>query len=195
MRLRFRLPEVLPTVYPVPRCPLCQSLHVQLRQSVPKALRDRNVEQVSAERYDCRNCERTVRHYPLGVSQAHTDHAPPLPGMPHGNAGVREANRRLRAAFPDTVHIIEDQIAEGDRMITRLRARLLRQLIGDGRLRHERHGSHHLLPISALRARLQTHLAVRRTCTTVIRIPYRPRLRNLYFCWREASAAPGSGIR
>jgi steroid delta-isomerase-like uncharacterized protein len=51
------------------------------------------------------------------------DHAPPLPGMPAGNAGVREANRQLRAAFPDTVHIIEDQIAEGDTVVTRLRAR------------------------------------------------------------------------
>jgi hypothetical protein len=72
MRLRFRLPEVLPTVYPVPRCPLCQSLHVQLRQRVPKAVRDSHIEQVSAERYDCRGCGRTFRVYPLGVSQAHT---------------------------------------------------------------------------------------------------------------------------
>jgi steroid delta-isomerase-like uncharacterized protein len=51
------------------------------------------------------------------------DHAPPLPGMPAGNAGVREANQQLRAAFPDTVHIIEDQVAEGDKVVTRLRAR------------------------------------------------------------------------
>jgi steroid delta-isomerase-like uncharacterized protein len=51
------------------------------------------------------------------------DHAPPLPGMPGGSAGVREANQQLRAAFPDTVHIIEDQIAEGDKVVTRLRAR------------------------------------------------------------------------
>jgi steroid delta-isomerase-like uncharacterized protein len=51
------------------------------------------------------------------------DHAPPLPGMPAGNAGVREANQRLRAAFPDTVHFVEDQIAEGDKVVTRLRAR------------------------------------------------------------------------
>jgi predicted ester cyclase len=43
--------------------------------------------------------------------------------MPLGNAGVREANRQLRAAFPDTVHVIEDQVAEGDKVVTRLRAR------------------------------------------------------------------------
>ena len=51
------------------------------------------------------------------------DHSPPLPGMPAGNAGVRQANTALRAAFPDTVHIVEDQIAEGDKVVTRLRAR------------------------------------------------------------------------
>ena len=39
------------------------------------------------------------------------DHSPPLPGMGPGNAGVRQANAALREAFPDTVHIIEDQIA------------------------------------------------------------------------------------
>jgi steroid delta-isomerase-like uncharacterized protein len=51
------------------------------------------------------------------------DHAPPLRGMPSGSAGVREANRQLRTAFPDTIHIIEDQIAEGDMVVTRLRGR------------------------------------------------------------------------
>jgi steroid delta-isomerase-like uncharacterized protein len=51
------------------------------------------------------------------------DHAPPLPGMPPGSAGVREANRQLRAAFPDTIHTIDDQIAEGDKVVTRLRGR------------------------------------------------------------------------
>ena len=51
------------------------------------------------------------------------DHAPPLPDMPPGNAGVREANIRLRDAFPDTIHIIDDQIAEGNKVVTRLRGR------------------------------------------------------------------------
>jgi transposase-like protein len=72
MRLQLHLPEVLPTVYPAPRCPLCQSPHVQVRQCVPKALRDSHIEQVIAERYDCRGCGRTFRVYPVGVSQAHT---------------------------------------------------------------------------------------------------------------------------
>jgi predicted ester cyclase len=53
----------------------------------------------------------------------YVDHSPPLPDMGSGNAGVRKANAALRAAFPDTVHFIEDQIAEGDMVVTRLRAR------------------------------------------------------------------------
>ena len=53
----------------------------------------------------------------------YVDHSPPLPGMPAGSAGVHRANALVRAAFPDTVHTIEDQVAEGDRVATRLRAR------------------------------------------------------------------------
>ena len=53
----------------------------------------------------------------------YVDHSPPLPGMGSGSAAVRRANAALGAAFPDTVHIIEDQIAEGDKVVTRLRGR------------------------------------------------------------------------
>jgi steroid delta-isomerase-like uncharacterized protein len=53
----------------------------------------------------------------------YVDHSPPLPGMPEGSAGVRRANELLRAAFPDTVHTIEDQVAEEDKVVTRLRGR------------------------------------------------------------------------
>jgi predicted ester cyclase len=53
----------------------------------------------------------------------YVDHSPPLPGMGHGSAAVRRANAALGAAFPDTIHIIEDQIAEGDKVVTRLRGR------------------------------------------------------------------------
>ena len=51
------------------------------------------------------------------------DHSPPLPGMGEGSEGVRRANVALASAFPDTVHIIEDQLAEGDKVVTRLRGR------------------------------------------------------------------------
>jgi steroid delta-isomerase-like uncharacterized protein len=53
----------------------------------------------------------------------YVDHSPPLPNMPEGSEGVRQANMALATAFPDTVHIIEDQIAEGDKVVTRLRGR------------------------------------------------------------------------
>jgi predicted ester cyclase len=53
----------------------------------------------------------------------YVDHSPPLPGMGSGSAAVRQANAALRAAFADTVHHIEDQIAEGDKVVTRLRTR------------------------------------------------------------------------
>jgi steroid delta-isomerase-like uncharacterized protein len=56
-------------------------------------------------------------------SPDYVDHSPPLPGMGTGNTAVRNANAALRAAFPDTVHTVEDQIAEGDKVVTRLRAR------------------------------------------------------------------------
>jgi steroid delta-isomerase-like uncharacterized protein len=50
----------------------------------------------------------------------YVDHSPPVQGVAAGNQGVREANAALRAAFPDTVHLIQDQIAEGDRVVTRM---------------------------------------------------------------------------
>ena len=50
----------------------------------------------------------------------YVDHNPPLPGMASGNEGIRQANAALRRAFPDTVHLIQDQIAEGDKVMTRL---------------------------------------------------------------------------
>ena len=53
----------------------------------------------------------------------YVDHSPPLPGMGEGSEAVRKANETLAAAFPDTVHIIEAMIAEGDLVVTRLRGR------------------------------------------------------------------------
>jgi steroid delta-isomerase-like uncharacterized protein len=51
------------------------------------------------------------------------DHNPPLPDLPPGREGVRRSVLLLRAAFPDAVHTIEDQIAEGDKVMTRLTTR------------------------------------------------------------------------
>ena len=51
------------------------------------------------------------------------DHNPPIPGLPRGREGIRQANLLLRAAFPDVVHIIDDQVAEGDKVMTRVTTR------------------------------------------------------------------------
>jgi predicted ester cyclase len=53
----------------------------------------------------------------------YVDHNPPLPDLPPGREGVRQAALTLRAAFPEAVHIIHDQMAEGDKVMTRLTTR------------------------------------------------------------------------
>ncbi len=53
----------------------------------------------------------------------YVDHNPPLPDLPSGREGVRQSSLILLAAFPDAVHTIEDQIAEGDKVMTRLKVR------------------------------------------------------------------------
>jgi predicted ester cyclase len=51
------------------------------------------------------------------------DHNPPLPDLPPGREGVRQSSLALAAAFPDAVHTIEDQLAEGDKVMTRMTVR------------------------------------------------------------------------
>ena len=53
----------------------------------------------------------------------YVDHNPPLPDLPSGREGVRQASLALAAAFPDAVHTIEEQTAEGDKVMTRLTVR------------------------------------------------------------------------
>lgn len=53
----------------------------------------------------------------------YVDHSPAIPDMPPGREGVMESNRLLAAAFTDVTHIIEDQVAEGDKVMTRLTVR------------------------------------------------------------------------
>jgi steroid delta-isomerase-like uncharacterized protein len=57
------------------------------------------------------------------IAVDYIDHNPPLPDMAPGREGVKQANALLRAAFPDVRHTIEDQIAEGDKVVTRVTAR------------------------------------------------------------------------
>lgn len=51
------------------------------------------------------------------------DHAPLPPGFPEGIAGVKAFVTGLRAAFPDFHYTLEDEIADGDKVVIRLTAR------------------------------------------------------------------------
>jgi len=75
MRLLVIPPPVHPDVYPdVAGCSAadCGSQHVQFRQAVRKPLRDTQVREVVAHRYQCPRCGRTFRVYPVGVSHDQT---------------------------------------------------------------------------------------------------------------------------
>lgn len=66
------------------------------------------------------------------IPEDYIDHNPPLPDLPPGREGVRQSSLRLIAAFPDAIHILEDQMAEGDKVMTRLttRATFLGEILG-----------------------------------------------------------------
>ncbi len=54
------------------------------------------------------------------VAEDYLDHnPPPFPGLPPGRAGLKQAFKMFAAATPGH-HQIEDQIAEGDKVVTRL---------------------------------------------------------------------------
>lgn len=56
------------------------------------------------------------------LAEDYIDHsAPPFPGFASGRAGVKQGFELFRTATPGR-HLIEDQIAEGDKVVTRLRA-------------------------------------------------------------------------
>jgi transposase-like protein len=75
MRLLVVPPPVQPEIFPAPRgCPHadCGSQHVQFRQAVRKPVRDTQLTEVVAQRYQCPRCGRTFRVYPVGVSHDQT---------------------------------------------------------------------------------------------------------------------------
>ena len=57
------------------------------------------------------------------VAVDYIDHNPPIPDLAPGREGVKQANALLLTAFPDATHTIEDQIAEGDKVVTRMTVR------------------------------------------------------------------------
>ena len=57
------------------------------------------------------------------IADDYVDHNPALPNLASGREGVRQYVRILKAAFPDANHTVEDVIAEGDKVMTRVTAR------------------------------------------------------------------------
>lgn len=57
------------------------------------------------------------------LAEDYVDHNPGLPGQPPGREGVRRTCLAMIEAFPDTVHTIEEQTAQGDRVMTRTTTR------------------------------------------------------------------------
>ncbi len=56
------------------------------------------------------------------IPEDYLDHNPAIGGLATGREGIRQYVEILRSAFPDARHTIEDQIAEGDKVMTRLTA-------------------------------------------------------------------------
>ena len=56
------------------------------------------------------------------VSPDYNNHSPALPELPPGLDGLKQAFGIALSAFSDFYHTIEDQIAEGDLVVTRLSA-------------------------------------------------------------------------
>jgi steroid delta-isomerase-like uncharacterized protein len=53
------------------------------------------------------------------VSPDYVNHNPAIPGLPPGPAGLKPILAGFRAAFPDIHFTVEEQIAEGDTVVTR----------------------------------------------------------------------------
>lgn len=56
------------------------------------------------------------------IAEDYVDHNPALPNLPPGREGVRQYVRILKTAFPDAAHVIDDIIAEDDKVMTRVTA-------------------------------------------------------------------------
>jgi predicted ester cyclase len=56
------------------------------------------------------------------IAPDYDDHSPPFPDLPPGVAGSRKAFHLALTAFSDFRHEVLEQIAEGDRVVTRMTA-------------------------------------------------------------------------
>ncbi len=56
------------------------------------------------------------------IAAAYVEHFPLPPGWPSGLEGLKQFITVLRAAFPDFRYTVEDEIAEGEKVVIRLSA-------------------------------------------------------------------------
>ena len=56
------------------------------------------------------------------IAADYVEHVPVFPGLPTGLDGLKQFVMALRAAFPDFHYTVEDEIAEGDRVVQRVTA-------------------------------------------------------------------------
>jgi steroid delta-isomerase-like uncharacterized protein len=54
------------------------------------------------------------------VAKDFVDHNPPGPDIPPGSEGLKQVFATFRSAFPDLRVKVEDQLAEGDKVVSRL---------------------------------------------------------------------------
>ena len=57
------------------------------------------------------------------IAPDYVNHNPAFPGLPNGPEGLKPIMAGFRAGFPDLRFVIEEQIEEGDRVVTRFTAR------------------------------------------------------------------------
>lgn len=78
---------------------------------------------VKIQRYFQRIDEGDISVLDEYLSSDYIDHnPPPFPDLPGGFAGAKKAFQLALDAFSDFRHTIEDQVAEGDRVVTRITA-------------------------------------------------------------------------
>ena len=71
MTIILQLPKVARNNFSRPRqCPYCKGETFQGWGTVRKRIKDTKVRQVTVRRYKCTTCQKTIRQYPAGVSQA-----------------------------------------------------------------------------------------------------------------------------
>lgn len=82
--------------------------------------RNKNVIRRLLAEVDRRNLDVVDEFY----APTYVDRTPsPVRGLADGREGVRRALAIFSQAFPDTAHVIEDLVAEGDRVVARISAR------------------------------------------------------------------------